>query len=304
MQSCDTCQRIGPTQVRFKATLSTEENPVLGEVFSAYLMFLDEDAVLHVVDTATRFSEATFLDKSTEYTQSVESVWLAFLETWCTQCSGIPDRLRTDAGSVFTSSRWKQLTKEDGIKLRISGVEAHNSVGIGERLHASLRRIYRKVKSSFPHLSKHALLKLAVKAMNDTSGENGLVPLFLVFEIFPRLPIISHDLPNQEKRVKIMVEAQMEMNAIVAEKRISTALSKNVPAAADRNYHPGEEVLVYRKKEKEWVGPFTVISFDEKLGTMENPEKSYRGTFNVQEVEKYFRDLPKTDARTAPSEFF
>lgn len=195
-RSCDICKQTDPTQVRFKVTLSTEKNPFFGEELLIDTMSLDEDAVLHVVDTAPRFSGATFLDKSTEYSRSVEGVWLAFLETWYTQYTGFPNRWRTDTGSIFTSSHWKQMTEDCGTILIISGEQAQNSLGIVKKLHALLRRIYLKVKKSFPHASRHVLLKLAVKSMNDTTGDNGLVPTFLFFGIIPRFAIFSHDMPN------------------------------------------------------------------------------------------------------------
>lgn len=81
--------------------------------------------------------------------------------------------------------------------------------------------------------------------MNDTIGENGLVPSFLVFGIIPRFTIISPTLPSQAEWMKLLAKSQMEMNAIVPERRISTALSKNVSAAADQGYYPGNEVLFY-----------------------------------------------------------
>ena len=117
--------------------------------------------------------------------------------TWATMYTGYPNRLRTDQGSVFTSQRWKQLTDLQGILLRLSGVKAHSSLGIGERLHEPLRRIYTKISHHKPHVDKSYVLKVAVKAMNDTMGENGLVPSRLVFGIIPRFPILNTDLPNR-----------------------------------------------------------------------------------------------------------
>jgi len=233
--ACNTCQRFGPAPVRFKATLPSEDEIVFGEELSIDLMFIDGKAILHIVDTATRFSAATFLDPpNAEYGQSVNGVWLAFLETWCTLYTGYPNRLRTDFGSIFTSPRWKNYTDTSGIQLRISGIEAHNSLGVGERLHAPLRRIYKKVSTEYPQVAPDIRLKLATKAMNDTMGEDGLVPSLLVFGIIPRFPIISTNLPTQQERMDALATAQKEMNAIVSERRITAALTRNIPSAADR----------------------------------------------------------------------
>ena len=134
--------------------------------------------------------------------------------------TGYPNQLRIEQGSAFTSDRWRELASNMGIQLRFSVVTAHNALGIGERLHDPLRRIFRKLRHDNPLTSKQTLLKLAVKAMNDTIGENGLVPSRLVFGITPRFPIISSDLPTQKERMDILRSAQMEMNAIIAERRI------------------------------------------------------------------------------------
>lgn len=86
--------------------------------------------------------------------------------------------------------------------------------------------------------------------MNDTIGENGLIPSFLVFGNISSSPVISHDLPNQQERMRILAEAQMEINAIVAEKRMQTALNRYVPAAADKVFIPEEKVPIHREKDK------------------------------------------------------
>ena len=131
-RACDNCQRLGPTPLRFKVSLPSMEDVKFGEEASMDLMFLDGKAVLHIIDTATRFSTATFLDAhSSSYGQSVDGIWLAFLETWCTLYTGYPNRLRVDQGSAFTSDRWRNLTDFAGIQLRISGVKAHSSLWIG-----------------------------------------------------------------------------------------------------------------------------------------------------------------------------
>lgn len=194
-KTCDTCQRFGPRPIRFKVTLPSDKDLVFGSELSMDLMFIDGKALLHIVDTATRFSAAIFLDK---YGHSTNGIWNAFIDSWCTLYTGYPDRIKCDAGSAFNSKEWKGLNNMIGANISISGVEAHNSLGLGERLHAPLRRIFFKVQADHPSLKKELLLKIAVKAMNDTIGEDGLVPSLLVFGIVPRFPIMGTTLPNQK----------------------------------------------------------------------------------------------------------
>ena len=148
---CSACQRFSPGPVRFKASIPNENELVFCEEVSIDLMFIEGKAIPHIVDTATRFSAATFLDSEGEkFGQSVDGIWTAFVMTWCTMYSGYPNRMRTDQGSVFTSERWKKLSDINGITLRLSGVKAHNYLGIGEKLHGPLRRIFRKI-NHFSH---------------------------------------------------------------------------------------------------------------------------------------------------------
>jgi hypothetical protein len=111
---------------------------VFGDELSIDLMLIEGKSILHIFDTATRFSGAIFLNNG----QSVEGVWTAFMEAWCSLYTGYPTRLRTDVGLMFVSPRSNELTDLAGISIRVSGIKAHNSLGIGERLHAPLRRIY------------------------------------------------------------------------------------------------------------------------------------------------------------------
>ena len=95
--ACDICQRLGPTPVLFKVSLPNEQDLEFGDELSIDLMLLDGKAVPHVIDTATRFSSAIFLDAhGATYGQSVEVIWLAFVEAWCTMYTGLPNRLRVD----------------------------------------------------------------------------------------------------------------------------------------------------------------------------------------------------------------
>jgi hypothetical protein len=60
--------------VRFTATYVHDEKLVFNDELSGDLLWLDGYPALHVVDTATRFGEAVFLE-----VQDVEHVWAAFL---------------------------------------------------------------------------------------------------------------------------------------------------------------------------------------------------------------------------------
>jgi hypothetical protein len=68
-------------------------------------------------------------------------------------------------------------------------VEAHWSVGIVERAHPTLRRAYEIITDELQGpgsgVTKEMALQMAVKAVNDTAGPDGLVPTLLVFGAYP-----------------------------------------------------------------------------------------------------------------------
>ena len=63
--------------------------------------------------------------------------------------------------------------------------EAHNSIGLVKRYHVPLRRAFDIVSKELPQLGKEERLQMAVKAVNDTAGPNGLTPTLLVFGAYP-----------------------------------------------------------------------------------------------------------------------
>jgi hypothetical protein len=104
--ACEMCQKLGPKPIPFKVSLPNIKDIVFGDELSIDLMFIDGQAVLQVLDTATRFSAATFLDSHNgTFEQNVKRVWIALIDTWLTLYTVYLNRLRIDAKSIFASSR-------------------------------------------------------------------------------------------------------------------------------------------------------------------------------------------------------
>lgn len=170
---------------------------------------------------------------------------------WFPTYTEYPNRLRIDQGSVFSSNRWKHLTDLNRVQLIVSGVEVHSLLRIGEQYHEPLRKIYRKIKFIHPTVPSAYLLKIAVKAVNGTMEENGLVPSRLFFGVLFRFPILNLTLPEQREHLEEIKTARSEMNAIVAERRMFGALTPNILPSADRFYKVGEEILANSESKKE-----------------------------------------------------
>lgn len=191
-----------------------------------YLFWVAKNPVLHVVDTHTGYQNV-ILPKSL----SASEIWDAFLEAWVTVYVGYPNRIRADQGSVFTFRFWNDVTALNGIKLQFSGVEIHNSLGIGERYHALLRRTFRVIRACYLKLNPEVALRLAVKAANDTLGPDGHVPSRLVYGVDPSFPVVNARLPAQRERMKALETAKKEMATVTAELRIQQALRSKLPRA-------------------------------------------------------------------------
>jgi hypothetical protein len=157
---CKTCQHLNHKTYRFRVSMPKER--IFNEELALDLMWIDGHPILHVVNTRTHFTSAVHLRS-----QSVEGVWAAFLDARASLYFGYPSRTRVNQGGIFTSPRWKELTDLNGIVLQLSGIESLNSLGVGERYHAPLRRIHHKIIFEYPQLDLHLALKRAVKAMND-----------------------------------------------------------------------------------------------------------------------------------------
>ena len=65
-----------------------------------------------------------------------------------------------------------------------TGIEAHNSLGIGERYHSLLRNTYIRLKQERPKATRNMLVRMAVKAMKDIPGPEGIIPSALVLGEF------------------------------------------------------------------------------------------------------------------------
>lgn len=205
---------------------------------------------------------------------------------WVSPYVGYPDCISVDQGPQFQSDEWKNLLLESGIKLQPSSVESHNALGVGERHHFFLRRIYNKVKTDTPRLSGRQALSLSIKAINDTARPNGLVPTLLVLGVMPRLPIRPHNLPEQVLRMKAIKEARDEAVKLVAQTRLATAVASNAPAAASKDIKIGEEALMFREKPgAKWSGLFMVANIGGKMLTLDSGDRTWMAS--IDKVKRY-----------------
>ena len=64
-------------------------------------------------------------------------------------------------------------------------VEAYWSIRKVKRYYIVLRYVYQIIFKKLPDLDKEMALQIAIKAINDIAGLNGLILILLVFSTFP-----------------------------------------------------------------------------------------------------------------------
>jgi hypothetical protein len=132
-----------------------------------------------------------------------------------------------NARKNFTAIEFKQLASFMLIKVKEVLVKAHNSVGLVERYHALLRRVYEILKKELKdkHIDKEMILQMAVKAVNNSAGPDGIVLTLLVFGSYPRITEIDALLPTIVKRAEAICAATKEVSRLYAKRQVNDAFA-------------------------------------------------------------------------------
>ena len=275
------CQVFSPPPTTFKVRFP--DDVIFNRRVLIDLMWIDGNPVLHVIDAGTNFSAARFFPA-----EDAKTIWNTFLYAWVTMYLGYPDKIVTDQGSVFTSEEWEERCNKANIELDNTGTESHSSLGQGETYHSMLRRVYNKVHLTHPELPKELRLSMAVKAINDTAGPNGLIPSLLLFGAMPKMPHVPHENPEVNARFKAMKTARGEYEKIISKSRVDQALKRKVPASANYKFYPRRSVYVYQEKKKGWhggwTGPHLVTECIGKKVMVDLGERDGPRSFNLSQV--------------------
>jgi hypothetical protein len=96
-------------------------------------------------------------------------------------------------------------------------VKAYYFIGKIEKYYAFVKRVFEIITTDLSNIiTLEHVLQMAVKAVNDTAGPNGLVPILLVFGIFPRISHESPLLPSIAARGEAMRKAMAEVHKLKA----------------------------------------------------------------------------------------
>jgi Reverse transcriptase (RNA-dependent DNA polymerase) len=146
-------------------------------------------------------------------------------------------------------------------------------------------------------LPREVALRVAVKALNDCVGPNGLNPALSVFGTLPQLPILQGRISpddGQSARDKALNSPMSEYRKYVAEMRIRESLRSVESESMTMCYRPGKEVLVYREDKKLWTGTFLVVLHEGKIVTVQEAtsgENTKTQLFSIASVKPYRKDV-------------
>eukprot|EP00171_Calliarthron_tuberculosum_P022726 IDg22726t1 len=123
---CKECQFLAPKPYVVKVAVPREDLIFNSEVV-VDIMYIEGRPVLHLVDRATHYQAARFLNDI-----STECIWRTFMQMWVLVYLGAPDNLRHDQGTQFVSSKLQAMAAEAGISCRPVGFESAHAMGVGE----------------------------------------------------------------------------------------------------------------------------------------------------------------------------
>jgi hypothetical protein len=297
---CEHCQKHGKSPGRFKFTLRDKDIDFNHSIF-VDIMYIDHQPVLHIIDEATRYQAARFMKDMT-----AKHTWDLLRLCWIDTYVGPPDQITHDAGKNFISKEFRQYAKGMAISTKSVPVEAHWSVGLIERAHPILRRAYEVIfddlQVSNTKLSRDMVLQMAVKAVNDTAGPQGLIPTLLVYGTYPRM--IDSDLPapSVQERAEAIRKAMNEVAKLRAQTQVKEALNqRNGPDTSAIHDTPiNSKVLVWREgntgQSGYWDGPFRLIGINNESCRVQLPHgpTDFRSTV----VKPFLEELQDQDQDT------
>jgi len=286
---CKHCQLNSKAPGRFKFTL--KDDIQFNYCIIVDIVHLEGKPVLHVIDEATAFQAAKFIPDF-----AASTVWEALEMCWINTYLGPPDFVVTDAGSNFVGTKFMQPAKQLSIEVREVPVEAHHSIGKVERYHNPLRRAYKIIRTELKDegINDEICLQMAVKAINDTAGPNGLVPTLLVFGAYPRMTSADPPSPSIVKRSKAIQDAMRELRSIQARRKVTDGLQMRNGPNTDRilDLPLLSKVITYREKgdngKPGWSGPFRLIGREGHNCVVDTPNGPT--TLRSTSVKPYYTD--------------
>jgi hypothetical protein len=139
ISNCNICERFGSKPLRPRAAIPSDAKFIESVYIGVF--YIDGNPVLSAVCAGTRYTAAGVL-----VIKSTADLWDTHQRIWMLSLTGCPLNIRLESASEHRSDEMSGLTSGCGIELQFSPVEAHWSLGTGERVHSLIRNVYHKVR--------------------------------------------------------------------------------------------------------------------------------------------------------------
>ena len=146
------------------------------------------------------------------------------------------------------------------------------------------------IKDEIEGIDKVTALQMAVKAISDTAGYDGIVPTLLVFGAFPRMTHIDPPAPSIAQRATAIKKAMSKVTKLRMQRQVTDALrTRNGPSTDDiHTISLGSDILVWRVHEKSWNGPYKLLAIEGETATIELPHGPT--VFRTTNIKRYTKD--------------
>jgi hypothetical protein len=189
------CERFGFKPLRPKAAIPSDVK--FNESVYIDVFYIGGQPVLSAVCAGIRYTAAGFM-----VSKNTEDLWDTLQRIWILPLAGCPLNIRLDSASEHRSDEMSGLASGCGIELQFSPVEAHWSLGCGERVQLLIRNVYHKVHMHAPYLALKTKLSWSVFALNATLPRDGTAASLLVFGTLPRLPAMTRSADKTADRAE------------------------------------------------------------------------------------------------------
>jgi len=149
------------------------------------------------------------------------------------------------------------------IEVKEVPIKTHNNVGKMKWYHAPLYCAYKIISLELKDASEELTLQIAVKAVNDSAGLDGLVPILLVFGTYLWMTDKSPLSPFVVQWAEAICKTTKEVWCLYVTHQINDALRiRNGPNTLTMLDLPLQSKICVWRKKRGWSGPHQLIAIN------------------------------------------
>lgn len=260
-QDCSICKRYKQTPPRPAVAFPLAST--FNDTVAMDLKFIHSKIILHMIDHATRYSQACVIPNKKK-----ETIVKAILDHWISMF-GSPKKFLSDNGGEFVNADFLELAEKFNIKVLTTAAESPWSNGLCEKHNHILGDMILKTMQD-SHCDLELAVQWSVAAKNTLSNVYGFSPNQLVFGKNPNFPSVHTDMPpaqNEETNNEYISQTLQALNNArqsfvrqEANERLRRAL--NHKTRTSNFFNINDSVYYKRNDSKEWHGPAIILGKD------------------------------------------